>query len=61
MDILSVDTSHPGSNHDSFIWSNHPLKVHLDHLSTIESGWLLGENHNKYYKGINFKHYKLTN
>ncbi|RVE41269.1 hypothetical protein evm_014081 [Chilo suppressalis] len=44
MDIISVDASHPGSNHDSFIWNNHPLKIHLNNLSTTEALWLLGDS-----------------
>ncbi|KAJ8720661.1 hypothetical protein PYW08_006126 [Mythimna loreyi] len=44
MDIISVDASQPGARHDSFIWSEHPLKSHLEHLSTTESLWLLGDS-----------------
>lgn len=43
MEIISVDASHPGANHDSFIWSHHPLKTHLENLSSAEALWLLGK------------------
>ncbi|XP_013192927.1 putative nuclease HARBI1 isoform X2 [Amyelois transitella] len=41
--ILSVDASHPGSFHDSFIWSHHPVRYHLDNLES-EATWLLGDS-----------------
>lgn len=44
MDIISVDASHPGANHDSFIWNNHPLRSHLENLSASEAIWLLGDS-----------------
>ena len=42
MQILSVDASHGGATHDSFIWASHPLKPHLEELSNRESIWFLG-------------------
>ncbi|XP_060804390.1 putative nuclease HARBI1 [Amyelois transitella] len=42
MQIMSVDASHGGATHDSFIWANHPLKTHLGHLSNLENTWFLG-------------------
>ncbi|XP_060810554.1 putative nuclease HARBI1 [Amyelois transitella] len=41
--ILSVDASHPGSFHDSFIWSYHPVRYHLENLGPEET-WLLGDS-----------------
>lgn len=43
MNIINVDASNPGANHDSFIWSNHPLRPHLENLSTAEASWFLGK------------------
>ncbi|XP_023949427.2 putative nuclease HARBI1 [Bicyclus anynana] len=43
MDIISVDASHPGAYHDSFIWSHHPLRPHLEKLSSTEAIWFLGD------------------
>lgn len=42
MQILSVDASHGGATHDSFIWASHPLKAHLEELSNRENIWFLG-------------------
>ena len=42
MQIISVDASHGGATHDSFIWANHPLKAHLEDLSSRENIWFLG-------------------
>ncbi|KAM3964790.1 putative nuclease HARBI1 [Aphomia sociella] len=44
MQILSVDASYGGANHDSFIWSNHPLKAHMEELSNSQNIWLLGDS-----------------
>ncbi|KAL4720635.1 hypothetical protein ACJJTC_003994 [Scirpophaga incertulas] len=44
MEIMSVDASHPGSTHDSFIWSHHPLKRYLESLSAREALWFLGDS-----------------
>ncbi|CAK1585318.1 unnamed protein product [Parnassius mnemosyne] len=41
MDIISVDASYGGASHDAFIWSNHPLKTHMEDLSTSDSGYPL--------------------
>ncbi|XP_013188477.2 putative nuclease HARBI1 [Amyelois transitella] len=41
--ILSVDASHPGSFHDSFIWSHYPVRYHLENLGS-EATWLLGDS-----------------
>lgn len=43
MEIISVDASHPGANHDSFILTNHPIRPHLENLSSTEALWLLGK------------------
>ncbi|XP_052756255.1 uncharacterized protein LOC128201913 [Galleria mellonella] len=37
MEIISVDASYGGATHDSFIWTNHPLRQHLEQLSRNES------------------------
>lgn len=42
MEIISVDASHPGADHDALIWANHPLRPHLENISNIEATWLLG-------------------
>ncbi|KAL0868265.1 hypothetical protein ABMA27_007796 [Loxostege sticticalis] len=42
MQILSVDASHGGASHDSFIWNNHPIKAHLETLN--DCTWLLGDS-----------------
>ncbi|XP_052755270.1 putative nuclease HARBI1 [Galleria mellonella] len=44
MEIISVDASYGGATHDSFIWTNHPLRQHLEQLSRNESIWLLGDS-----------------
>lgn len=44
MQILSVDASHGGATHDSFIWASHPLKAHLEELSNRENIWFLGDS-----------------
>lgn len=38
-----MDASYGGATHDSFIWSNHPLKAHLESLSNMENIWFLGK------------------
>lgn len=42
MDIISVDASHGGANHDSFIWNHHPVKAYMENLSRTQAIWLLG-------------------
>lgn len=46
MIIYDVDSRFPGSCHDSFIWSNSRVKLHLEHM--YECGrrnfWLLGDS-----------------
>jgi len=42
MQIINVDASHGGATHDSFIWTMHPLRAHLDELSNTDDTWLLG-------------------
>lgn len=42
MQIISVDASHGGATHDSFIWAIHPLRAHLEDLSNTEDTWFLG-------------------
>ncbi|RVE51571.1 hypothetical protein evm_003703 [Chilo suppressalis] len=37
LNIISVDASHGGANHDSFIWDHHPLKQQLEHLHGVEN------------------------
>lgn len=43
LNILSIDASHGGANHDSFVWNHHPLKSHLEQLhAENETVWFLG-------------------
>lgn len=42
MNIVSVDASFGGATHDSFIWANHPIKEHMEQISSNEAIWLLG-------------------
>lgn len=42
MEIISVDASHGGASHDSFIWESHPLKPYMEIINRNESVWLLG-------------------
>ncbi|XP_022828419.1 putative nuclease HARBI1 [Spodoptera litura] len=44
MQIISVDASHGGATHDSFIWAVHPLKAHIEALSNNENIWFLGDS-----------------
>lgn len=55
MQIISVDASHGGATHDSFIWANHPLRSHLEELSNIENIWFLG----MYFVNLNFAKLQL--
>lgn len=42
-EIISVDAScHGSATNDSHIWSNHPLKLHLEEFTRNQSVWLLG-------------------
>lgn len=45
LNILSVDASHGGANHDSFVWNHHPLKTHVEVLHQTENEilWFLGK------------------
>lgn len=45
LNILSIDASHGGADHDSFVWNHHPLKSHLEqlHQAENETVWLLGQ------------------
>lgn len=49
MQIMSVDASFGGANHDAFIWANHPIKAHLEQLSNTENSWLLGMHYDNFY------------
>ncbi|XP_060810170.1 putative nuclease HARBI1 [Amyelois transitella] len=46
LNILNVDSSYPGSTHDSVIWANHPLNPYLERLHTVsgEDLYLLGDS-----------------
>ncbi|KAL0851864.1 hypothetical protein ABMA28_000160 [Loxostege sticticalis] len=46
LNILSIDASHGGADHDSFVWNYHPLKSHLEqlHQAENETVWLLGDS-----------------
>ncbi|CAH2099209.1 unnamed protein product [Euphydryas editha] len=44
MQIIGVDASHGGASHDSFIWTNHPLRTHLEELRNSDSIWFLGDS-----------------
>ncbi|XP_041971331.1 putative nuclease HARBI1 [Aricia agestis] len=46
LNILSVDASHGGATHDSFIWNHHPLKSHLENLHQVQNDtlWFLGDS-----------------
>lgn len=37
-----MDAGHGGATHDSHIWNNHPIKLHLEELTRNQSVWLLG-------------------
>ncbi|GBP23628.1 hypothetical protein EVAR_80245_1 [Eumeta japonica] len=43
---ISVDASHGGASHDSFIWNAHPLKQHLENLyiNENETLWMLADS-----------------
>ncbi|XP_060809922.1 uncharacterized protein LOC132904016 [Amyelois transitella] len=54
MQIISVDASHGGATHDSFIWSSHPLKDYMEELSNNENVWFLGDS------GYPLRRYMMT-
>ncbi|KAF9787681.1 hypothetical protein SFRURICE_020248 [Spodoptera frugiperda] len=54
MEIISVDASHGGASHDSFIWESHPLKPYMEIINRNESVWLLGDS------GYALRRYMMT-
>ncbi|KAL0809470.1 hypothetical protein ABMA28_011640 [Loxostege sticticalis] len=52
--ILNVDASYGGATHDSFIWSHHEIKAHLESLQNEETLYLLGDS------GYPLREYMMT-